>query len=661
MPSKEYGSKNIKILEGLEAVRKRPGMYIGGTGLKGLHHILWEIIDNAIDEATNGYADRIEVILYPDGSVSVEDNGRGIPTDIHPTAKISGVEVVFTQLHAGGKFDNDNYAFSGGLHGVGASVTNALSEWLEVEVYKNTVYKMKFHSYYDEKKGKVLSGIPIGHLKNTEKPTDKKGTFVRFKPDKDVFETCEFDYGIIVDRIEELAFLNKGITISLEDRRNDLHAPVSFNYDGGIIDFVKKLNSGRNSVIEAPLYIKGENNGILTEIAFQHTDNYDERIISFVNNILTCDGGTHEEGFKAGFTKVLNDFARSVNLLKEKDENLLGEDYREGLTCVISIKMKNAQFEGQTKGKLGNPEAKTAVMQITVEQLKVLCENKKNKSLFTAMVSKAVNASKARKAAKQAKMIARGKKDADTFNLVGKLASCSSRKSEENELFIVEGDSAGGSAKQGRDRTHQAILPLRGKPLNCEKKKIDEVLKNEEIRTIISALGTGIGNDFDIDNLKFDKVVIMSDADTDGAHIRAILLTFFYRYMRPLVEQGHVYIAMPPLYKVYKKDVEEYAYDDSELKEKIEKVGRGYQLQRYKGLGEMNPEQLWETTMNPKTRVLMQVSIDDKVLNERLISTLMGEGAQERKAYILEYANFNKEDTYFDKVNNARSDTSGRN
>lgn len=661
MPTKEYGSQNIKILEGLEAVRKRPGMYIGGTGLKGLHHILWEIIDNAIDEASNGYADKISVILYDDGSVSVEDNGRGIPTDIHPTAKVSGVEVVFTQLHAGGKFDNDNYAYSGGLHGVGASVTNALSEWLEVEVYKKTVYKMKFHSYYDEKKDKVLSGIPIGHLKNTEKATSKKGTFVRFKPDKTVFETCEFDYGIIVDRIEELAFLNKGVTITLEDRRNNLHAPVSFNYDGGIIDFVKKLNANRKGVIEAPVYLTGEVNGILAEISFQHTENYDENIISFVNNILTSDGGTHEEGFKAGFTKVLNDYARDVNLLKEKDDNLLGEDYREGLTCVISIKMKNAQFEGQTKGKLGNPEAKTALTQITVEQLKALTENKKNKSIFSAMVGKAVNASKVRKAAKQAKMIARAKNSADSFNLVGKLANCSSKKYEENELFIVEGDSAGGSAKQGRDRTHQAILPLRGKPLNCEKKRIDEVLKNEEIRTIISALGTGIGNDFDISALKFDKVIIMSDADTDGAHIRAILLTFFYRYMRPLIEQGHVYIAMPPLYKVFKKDVEEYAFDDNELKKKIEKVGRGYQLQRYKGLGEMNPEQLWDTTMNPKTRVMMQVSIDDKALNERLISTLMGDALQERKAYILEYANFNKDDTYFDKVNVTRGDASGRN
>ena len=660
MAKKEYGSHDIKILEGLEAVRKRPGMYIGGTGLKGLHHILWEIIDNAIDEAANGFGDQVKVILYPDGSASVEDNGRGIPTDIHPTAKVSGVEVVFTQLHAGGKFDNDNYAFSGGLHGVGASVTNALSEWLEVEVYKKTIFKMKFKSYFDEKKNKFLSGEPQGKLKDTGKETTKKGTFVRFKPDATVFESTEFDYGTILKRLEELAFLNKGVTITFEDQRTDLHLPAIFKYDGVIIDFVKKENFNKKPIIEEPIYLAGEVNGIRAEIAFQHTDRYDENILSFVNNIPTADGGTHEEGFKTAFTKILNDYARDTKLLKDKDENLLGEDFREGISCIVSIKMQNVQFEGQTKGRLGNPEAKTALQAITTEQLKLLTENKKNKSLFTSIINKALGASKARKAAKQAKQLARAKNNADSFNLVGKLANCSSKKYEENEIFIVEGDSAGGSAKQGRDRQHQAILPLRGKPLNSVKKRLDEVLKNEEIRTIISALGTGIGNDFDLESLKFHKVIILSDADTDGAHIRAILLAFFYGYMRPLVEAGHVYIGMPPLYKVYKKDVEEYAYDDNELKEKIEKVGRGYQIQRYKGLGEMNPEQLWETTMNPKTRLLMRVTLEDAAKTEELISTLLGDALQERKAYIQKYADFDKKDDFMDKVTVKKGESDGR-
>ncbi|MBO4962863.1 MAG: DNA gyrase subunit B, partial [Clostridia bacterium] len=639
----------------------RPGMYIGGTGLKGLHHILWEIIDNAIDEAANGFGDQVKVILYPDGSASVEDNGRGIPTDIHPTAKVSGVEVVFTQLHAGGKFDNDNYAFSGGLHGVGASVTNALSEWLEVEVYKGTVFKMKFKSYYDEKKKKFLSGEPQGRLKDTGKETTKKGTFIRFKPDATVFEeSTEFDYGTILKRLEELAFLNKGVTITLEDKRDNLHLPVIFKYEGGIIDFVKKENFNKKAIIEEPIYFSSELNGIKAEVAFQHTERYDENILSFVNNIPTADGGTHEEGFKTAFTKVLNDYARDVKLLKDKDDNLLGEDFREGLTCIVSIKMQNVQFEGQTKGRLGNPEAKTALQAITSEQLKLLTENKKNKSIFTAIINKALGASKARKAAKQAKQLARAKNSADSFNLVGKLANCSSKKYEENEIFIVEGDSAGGSAKQGRDRQHQAILPLRGKPLNSVKKRLDEVLKNEEIRTIISALGTGIGADFDLESLKFHKVIILSDADTDGAHIRAILLAFFYGYMRPLIEAGHVYIGMPPLYKVYKKDVEEYAYDDNELKEKIEKVGRGYQIQRYKGLGEMNPEQLWETTMNPKTRLLMKVTLEDAAKTEELISTLLGDALPERKAYIQKYADFDKKDAFMDKVSIKKGDADGR-
>ncbi|MCI6443872.1 MAG: type IIA DNA topoisomerase subunit B [Clostridia bacterium] len=648
----DYNSQDIKILEGLEAVRVRPGMYIGSTGPKGLHHILWEIVDNAIDEAANGFADKVEVVLYKDGSVSVEDNGRGIPTDIHKQAGVSGVQVVFTQLHAGGKFNNENYSFSGGLHGVGASVTNALSEWLEVEVYNKVVYKMRFHSYFDKTRKKMISGEPEAPLEKTKIKTDKHGTFVRFKPDKEVFETVEFSLETIAKRLRELAFLNKGITIKLTDLRDDeKFYSKTFKYDGGLIDYVLYLNEGKTKLYDLPVYAKTEKDGILIEFAIQHTDSYTESVFSFVNNIPTPEGGTHEIGFKSGVTKILNDYAKSNNLVKEKDVVFTGEDFREGMTAIISVKMKNVEFEGQTKTKLGNPEAKAAVEAATIEELDVLVRNKKNKPIFDAMIKKAVGAAKARNAAKHAKEIARAKNGADSAKLIGKLASCSSRKAEFNEVFIVEGDSAGGSAKQGRDRQHQAILPLRGKPLNAEKKRIEEVLKNEEIRTIISALGTGIGNDFNLANLNYHKVIILSDADQDGAHIRAILLTFFFRYMKPLIQEGHVYIGMPPLYKVYKKDVVEYAYDDSELQKAINKVGRGYQLQRYKGLGEMNPEQLWDTTMDPQKRVLMQVTIEDAAEAEKLITTLMGDDIDGRKAYIAEHADFNKEDTFMDKVN----------
>ncbi len=648
----DYNSQDIKILEGLEAVRVRPGMYIGSTGPKGLHHILWEIVDNAIDEAANGFADKVEVILYKDGSVSVEDNGRGIPTDIHKQAGVSGVQVVFTQLHAGGKFNNENYSFSGGLHGVGASVTNALSEWLEVEVYNKTIYKMRFRSYYDKTRKKMISGEPEEPLQNTRIKTDKHGTFVRFKPDKDVFETVEFSLETIAKRLRELAFLNKGISIKLTDLRDDdKFYSKTFKYDGGLVDYVLYLNEGKMKLYDLPVYAKTEKDGILIEFAIQHTDSYTESVFSFVNNIPTPEGGTHEVGFKSGVTKILNDYAKSNNLVKDKDVVFTGEDFREGMTAIISVKMKNVEFEGQTKTKLGNPEAKAAVEAATIEELDVLVRNKKNKPIFDAMIKKAVGAAKARNAARHAKEIARAKNGADSAKLIGKLASCSSKKAEFNEVFIVEGDSAGGSAKQGRDRQHQAILPLRGKPLNAEKKSIAEVLKNEEIRTIISALGTGIGNDFNLDNLNYYKVIILSDADQDGAHIRAILLTFFFRYMKPLIQEGHVYIGMPPLYKVYKKDVIEYAYDDSELQKAIDKVGRGYQLQRYKGLGEMNPEQLWDTTMDPQKRVLMQVTIEDAAEAEKLITTLMGDDIDGRKAYIAEHADFNKEDTFMSKVN----------
>ncbi len=650
--SKDYNSQDIKILEGLEAVRVRPGMYIGSTGSRGLHHILWEIVDNAVDEAANGFANAIEVVLYKDGSVSVEDNGRGIPVDIHKQAGVSGVQVVFTQLHAGGKFNNENYSFSGGLHGVGASVTNALSEWLKVEVYNKTVYSMEFTSHYDASKKKIISGDPVAPLKNTGVKTNKTGTLVRFKPDKRVFETVEFSLETIAKRLRELAFLNRGLTIKLTDLRDDdKFYSKTFKYDGGIIDYVLYLNESKAKMYDLPVYGKAEKDGIVVEFAMQHTDGYAESVFSFVNNIPTPEGGTHEVGFKTALTKVLNDYAKTNNYVKEKDPPLIGEDFREGLTALLSIKMKNVEFEGQTKTKLGNPEAKTAVEAATTEELDKLVKNKKNKAIFDAMMKKALGALKARTAARHAKELARAAKGADTAKLIGKLSDCTSRKAELNEVFIVEGDSAGGSAKQGRDRQHQAILPLRGKPLNAEKKRIEEVLKNEEIRTIISALGTGIGEDFNIQNLNYDKVIILSDADQDGAHIRAILLTFFFRYMKELVQEGHVYIGMPPLYKVYKKDVIEYAYDDNELQKAIDKVGRGYQLQRYKGLGEMNPEQLWDTTMDPKKRMLMQVTIEDAAEAEKLITTLMGDDIDSRKAYISEHADFNKEDAFIDRVN----------
>lgn len=647
-----YSADKIKILEGLEAVRLRPGMYIGSTGTKGLHHILWEIVDNGIDEVSNGYGDTIQVVLYPDGSASVEDNGRGIPTDVHPKVKKSGVEVVFTHLHAGGKFDNDNYSYSGGLHGVGASVTNALSEWLVVEVYKKTTYRMEFSSYVDKKTGKIYAGVPKAPLMDTGKPTKKHGSFIRFKPDPTMFDTVDFNADVISRRLRELSFLNKGVKLIFIDMRSGNKEPVIFHSEGGIYDYVKYLNSGNTTLIENPFYVCEEvpsgtkKEKIKVEIAIQHTDGYNETVLSFVNNIPTGEGGKHEEGFKSGLTKVLNDYAKRHNFLKEKDENFQGEDFRKGLTAIISIKMKNAQFEGQTKTKLGNTEVKNIVDNVTYDGLDEHMKNKKNFPDFDKMIKKAIEEARVRMEIRKAKNIARAKNSAGSTKLVGKLADCSSRKAALNEVFIVEGDSAGGSAKQGRDRTHQAILPLRGKPLNAEKKRIEKILENEEIRTIISALGTGIGDDFKMKDLKYDKVIILSDADQDGAHIRAILLTFFYRYMKPLIQEGHVYIGMPPLYKVFKKDVVEYAYDDKELKKKIEIVGRGYSLQRYKGLGEMNPSQLWETTMNPKTRMLMRVTLDDIAEAERLIPILMGSESEGRKAYIQTYADFNKVDNF---------------
>ena len=645
-----YSATNIKILEGLDAVRLRPGMYIGTTGVKGLHHILWEIVDNSMDEVANGYGTSISVTVHADGSASVEDDGRGIPVDIHPQLGVSGVEVVFTQLHAGGKFDNSNYSHSGGLHGVGASVTNALSEWLKVEVYKNgTTYRMEFESKAVEEGGEVKGGLVKYHLIDTGEKTDKHGSKVRVKPDKRVFETVNFNIDVISRRLKELAFLNKGAKITLTDERvphGNGFLTREYCYEGGLIDFVKYLNETKNPLFPEPVTISGEKDGIGMELAFQYTDAYTDSLFSYVNNIPTTEGGTHETGFKAALTKVMNDFARKTGMLKDKDDNLLGDDFREGLTAVMSVQMQNIQFEGQTKTKLGNPEARIAIEGITMQELQNLFSKDENKSLVETILKKALLAAKVREAARKEKEITRAKNSIENFNLVGKLSSCTGKKPELNELFIVEGDSAGGTCKQARNRKFQAILPLRGKPLNAEKKRIDQVLANEEIRTIISALGSGIGEDFNVDNLNYHKVIILSDADQDGAHIRAILLTFFFRYMKDLISEGHVYIGLPPLYKIAKKDKVEYVYSDEELEEIKPKFGRGAEVQRYKGLGEMNADQLWDTTMNPDKRTLVKVTIEDAAQAEKLVSTLMGDMIDLRKAYIIEHANFNREDRF---------------
>ncbi len=646
-----YNSKNIVVLEGLDAVRLRPGMYIGTTGEKGMHHLLWEIVDNAIDEVANGYGNNITVTLMDDNVISVEDDGRGIPVDKHPTLKVSGVEVVFTQLHAGGKFDNNNYSYSGGLHGVGASVTNALSEWLKVEVCRDgQKYAMDFASI--QKGSKILSGVPIHPLTAVGK-TKKSGSKITFRPDDRVFKNLRFDIHTITKRLKELAFLNKGINITfvdethLEDGKPKTYV---YNYANGLKDYIGYLNAGSSVIYKDPIYIEGETSIVKLALAIQHTDSYVENVFSYVNNIPTTEGGTHEVGLKTALTKVFNEASRKWGLLKEKENNLLGEDYREGITALLSIKMKSVQFEGQTKTKLGNPEAKTEVDAIVYQELTKIFEGKGIKNVITEIFNKAKGAAKVREAAKHAKDVARQKNNAESYSLIGKLSSSTGKNPLLNELFIVEGDSAGGSAKQARDRSFQAILPLRGKPLNVEKKRLNQVLENEEIRTIISALGAGIGNDFNINNLKYYKVVIMADADQDGAHIRAILCTFFYRYMRELIEEGHVYAAIAPLYKVSKGNKVVYVYDENDYDKAVKEVGSGYSVQRYKGLGEMTAEQLWDTTMNPEKRVLVQITLDDVAEAEKMITTLMGDNIEARKQYITENANFNKTSTKYEKT-----------
>lgn len=653
--AKDYNSKDIVVLEGLDAVRLRPGMYIGTTGSKGMHHLLWEIVDNAMDEVANKYGDTITVIMYEDNSVSVEDNGRGIPVDKHPTMKVSGVQVVFTQLHAGGKFNNKNYAYSGGLHGVGASVTNALSRYLNVHVYTGgQEYYMEFASI-QKSNGKISSGVPVKQLECIGK-TKKKGTLVTFLPDDRVFGTERFDYSIISKRLRELAFLNKGVKIILIDhnqvQEDGTSKKVIFHYENGLIDFINYIHEGAEVINKNPIYIEGKGDVCEVAMALQYNNSYIDNVYSFVNNIPTTEGGTHETGMRSAITRAFNEIARNFGLLKDKDSNLMGDDFREGMTAILAIKMKNVQFEGQTKAKLGNPEAKAEVENIVYQAIIDYSMAKSSKSSLTDIINKAKGAAKAREAAKHAKEAARKINSLDSFSLVGKLSSCTGKNPLLNEVFIVEGDSAGGSAKLARDKSFQSILPLKGKPLNVEKKRINQILENEEIRTIITAVGAGIGKDFNVDNIKYNKVIILSDADQDGAHIRAILVTFFYRYMRDLIADGHLYIGVAPLYKVYKKGITRYVYDDKDYDRVVEEVGPGYQVQRYKGLGEMNGDQLWETTMDPDKRLLVRVSLDDAAEAERMITTLMGDNIEARKQYIIENADFNKKDIFEQKNGN---------
>ncbi len=648
--AQQYTSENIQVLEELDAVRLRPGMYIGSTGSRGLHHLLWEIVDNAIDEASNDFATEVAVTLHQDGSASVWDNGRGVPVDEHPVLKISGIEVIYTKLHAGGKFDHDNYSYSGGLHGVGASVVNALSEWMEVESFRDwTHWKIRFHTKVNPKTKKVMPGQTDEGLVRVGN-TRKRGTLVRFLPDAAIFEDTHFNAELVSRRLRELAYLNKGLLIKFTDERTSAQSreTKTFQYGGGISDYVTFLNTDKNALHDGIILLEGTRDDIVMQAAIQFTDSYTENLFSYVNNIPTGEGGSHEMGFRTALTKAFNDYARKIGALKEKDSNLSGEDYREGMTALLAVKVPSPQFEGQTKGRLGNTEVRPVIEALALQKLSEYLEDLRNAAVAQKIIEKSIKSAKVREAARKARDVARTKSELEAAPLVGKLSSCTGRNPRENELFIVEGDSAGGSAKQGRDRRFQAILPLRGKPLNVEKKRIDQVLANEEFRSIITALGTNIDRDFNLKSLKYDKVIILSDADQDGAHIRAILLTFFFRYMRDLISAGHVYIGMPPLYLIKTGNKEMYAYDDKELNSLLPK-GKNYTLQRYKGLGEMNPDQLWHTTMDPAQRRLTQVTIEDGAESDRLITILMGDKVEPRREYISENANFNKPDLFLDR------------
>ena len=628
----KYGAEQIQVLEGLEAVRKRPGMYIGSVSVRGLHHLAYEIVDNCVDEALAGYCKNIHVIIEPGNIISVEDDGRGIPVEIHPKTKISTAETVYTVLHAGGKFGGDSgYKVSGGLHGVGSSVVNALSEWTEVTIQRDGgIFQMKFE------RGKTVEKLTrIGDSKKT-------GTKVRFLADDTIFETLEYEYEVLEKRFREMAFLTKGLRIILEDRRGEEVRKSDFCFEGGLISFVEFLNKNKEPLHKSPIYIEKIEGDVPVEIAIQYTSAYSENIYTFVNNINTIEGGTHLEGFKRGLTKVFNDYARSHNILKEKDSNLQGEDIREGITAVISVKVKEPQFEGQTKTKLGNSNVTGIVQSMVNEALSEFLEE--NPAVAKAILEKCVSASRAREAARKARELVRRKTALETTTLPGKLADCSSKKAEECEVYIVEGDSAGGSAKQGRDRRFQAILPLWGKMLNVEKARADKIYGNDKLNPVIVAVGAGIGAEFDITKIRYGKVIIMADADVDGAHIRTLLLTFFFRYMRPLIENGNVYLAQPPLYKLSKRGMKDiYCYTDEDMEKSLAEIGRdGVSIQRYKGLGEMNPEQLWDTTMNPETRILIKVTMDDAIKADETFSILMGDDVAPRRKFIEDNAKYVK-------------------
>lgn len=621
----DYGANQIQILEGLEAVRKRPGMYIGSTSSRGLHHLVYEVVDNSIDEALAGYCTHVEVTIHKDNSITVTDNGRGIPVDMHESGK-PAVEVVLTVLHAGGKFGGSGYKVSGGLHGVGVSVVNALSSYMDVRVKRDgKIYAISFE--------KGVTKEPLHVIGETT----ETGTYVHFLPDSEIFDETVYDYDTLKHRLRELSFLNRGITITLSDERGEELRKEVFYFEGGISSFVEHLNRNKEVINPEPVYFNGTKDTTVVEIALQYNTSYSENIYSFVNNINTEEGGTHLAGFKSALTRAANDFARRQGIIKNNDDNLQGEDIREGLTCVISIKLREPQFEGQTKTKLGNSEVRGIVDSIVTEGLSEYFEE--NPVISKKIIEKSIMASRAREAARKARELTRRKNALEVSSLPGKLADCSVKDPEQAEIYLVEGDSAGGSAKQGRDRRFQAILPLRGKILNVEKARLDKVLNNEEIRTMITAFGSGIGEEFDITKRRYGKIIIMTDADVDGAHIRTLLLTFFYRYMKPLIENGHVYIAQPPLYQIRKGKSHWYTYSDEELAQKLDEIGRdGITVQRYKGLGEMNPEQLWETTMDPEKRTVLQVNLREAEEADAIFTILMGDKVEPRRRFIEEHA-----------------------